>query len=218
MTRSSRRFTAIVFGVALSGIALSGIAVQADTLIMRNGNRLSGRLVAVRNGVIEFEEERGSRTRTVRVDQDDVRTIDFDRAGSSSGGSAYGGGPSGDTGRPRGLREREVDVQARNAWTDTAISVRAGETVYFSADGRIRWGTDRRDGPAGENNSPRNANRPIPSRPAAALIGRIGDDAPFFIGDEKGGLRMRSSGQLFLGINDDVLEDNSGSFKVTVYH
>ena len=213
ISRCTRRFTAIVFGVALSGIALSGIAVQADTLVMRNGNRVSGRLVAVRNGVIEFEEERGSQTRTVRVDQDDVRTIDFDR-----GGSGFDGGPSGDAGRPRGLRERELDVQARNAWTDTGISVRAGETVYFSADGRIRWGTDRRDGPAGENNSPRNANRPIPSRPAAALIGRIGNDAPFFIGDEKGGLRMRSSGQLFLGINDDVLEDNSGSFKVTVYH
>ncbi len=29
---------------------------------------------------------------------------------------------------------------------------------------------------------------------------------------------MRSSGQLFLGINDDYIEDNSGAFKVTVYH
>lgn len=188
------------------------VAALADTLIMRNGNRVTGRLVAVRNGVIEFEEERGSQTRTVRIDQDDVRTIELDRGGSESGGSLSGGG------RPRGLREKELDVTARTAWTDTGVSVRSGQTVYFSADGRIRWGNDRRDGPAGENNSPRNANRPIPSRPAAALIGRVGTEAPFFIGSDEEGIRMRSSGQLFLGVNDDVFEDNTGAFRVVVYY
>jgi hypothetical protein len=29
---------------------------------------------------------------------------------------------------------------------------------------------------------------------------------------------MRESGRLFLGINDDVLADNSGNFRVTVYY
>ncbi len=59
--------------------------------------------------------------------------------------------------------------------------------------------------------------RPIPSRPGAALIGRIGED-PFFIGDGGGPVRMRQSGRLYLGINDDYLADNSGHFRVTVYH
>jgi hypothetical protein len=29
---------------------------------------------------------------------------------------------------------------------------------------------------------------------------------------------MRSSGRLYLGVNDDFLADNSGNFRVTVYY
>ena len=58
----------------------------------------------------------------------------------------------------------------------------------------------------------------FPARPAAALIGRVGEDAPFFIGSDTEGIRVRGSGQLFLGVNDETLEDNSGSFRVTVYY
>jgi hypothetical protein len=29
---------------------------------------------------------------------------------------------------------------------------------------------------------------------------------------------MRGGGQLFLGINDDTFEDNTGAFRVTVFH
>ena len=190
-------------------VVLCGTILTADTLVLRNGTRVSGRLVAVRNGVIEFEEERGFGSRTVRVDQDEVRAIEFDAGRDIADGPAQ---------RPRGLRERELDVSARLPWNDTGIQVRAGQTLYFTADGEVRWGRDRRDGPEGESGSPRNPGRPIPSRPGAALIGRIGDDAPFFIGNDQGPIRVRSSGPLSLGINDDVFEDNSGAFKVTVYH
>jgi len=67
----------------------------------------------------------------------------------------------------------------------------------------VRWGRDRRDGPAGEKNSPFNEARPLPNRPGAALIGRIGGDV-FFIGDERGAIRVRNSGRLELGINGRV--------------
>jgi hypothetical protein len=62
-----------------------------------------------------------------------------------------------------------------------------------------------------------NHNRPIPDRPAAALIARIGDRQDvFFIGNDTGAFRARSSGRLYLGINDDYFEDNSGSLRVKV--
>ena len=109
-------------------------------------------------------------------------------------------------------------MSARSQWTDTGINIRNGQTLYFEASGRIRWGKDRQDGPEGENNSPRNPSRPIPGRPAASLIGRVGDDAPFFIGSDTEGIRVRGSGTLSLGVNDETLEDNSGSFRVTVYY
>jgi hypothetical protein len=86
----------------------------------------------------------------------------------------------------------------------------------------VRWGGGngrRRDGPAGEANSPSNHLRPIPDRPAAALIGKIGDrEDVFFIGADSGPFRARESGRLYLGINDDWLEDNTGSLRVNVHY
>jgi hypothetical protein len=55
------------------------------------------------------------------------------------------------------------------------------------------------------------------NRNAAALIGRIDNDM-FFIGDDTGPIRVRNNGRLFLGVNDDVLTDNSGNFRVVVYY
>jgi len=212
----------IVVGIA-SLVGVWTAVLTADTLVMRNGNRISGRLIGLRDGVFEFEEDRGLRRgRVIRVEQADVRTIELDQDGPG----AFDRGDRGDRdrasdqggGRPRGLREREVTVSARSQWTDTGINVRNGQTLYFEASGKVRWGKDRQDGPDGENNSPRNPNRPIPGRPAASLIGRVGDDAPFFIGSDTEGIRVRGSGTLSLGLNDETLEDNSGSFRVTVYH
>lgn len=183
----------------------------ADTLIMRDGRRVSGTLVSVRNDTIEFDESRDfGAGRRLRLDRRDVARVEFDD-GWSDGGRG-GGRP------PGGLRERTVTVQARLPWTDTGIDVRRGQQIYLAASGEIRWGTGgRKDGPEGEKNSPVNQNRPIPNRPAGALIGRVGDyDAPFFTGNERGPYQMRSAGRLYLGVNDDYLQDNSGSFRVVV--
>jgi hypothetical protein len=195
-------------------------ALSADTLVMRDGRRVQGQLIAVRDGVIEFEGQRGlfgGRER-VRVDREDVARIELDDFdGDRDRGDAFGGSSRGS--RPSGMREREIYVSSTQPWTDVGVTVRAGQDVYFNATGRVRWGPGRQDGPAGENGSPRNDARPIPSRPAAALIGRIGDgDDVFFIGAEGGGIRMRTSGRLYLGINDDMLGDNSGTFRVTIFY
>lgn len=199
-------------------LGLWTVVVSADTLIMRNGTRISGRLIGLRDGVFEFEEDRGLRKgRVIKVEQADVRTVELDHDGPSQFDHRDQGNDQG-AGRPRGLREREVMVQARQGWTDTGVTVRNNQTIYFEASGKVRWGKDRQDGPEGENNSPRNPSRPIPSRPAASLIGRVGDDAPFFIGSDTNGIRVRGSGTLFLGVNDETLDDNSGSFRVTVYY
>jgi len=149
---------------------------------------------------IEFDDRRDDRRNNLSGDRDDRRESDRDR-------------------RPSGLREREVSVDSWVAWKDTGIDVRAGQSVYFAATGRVRWGPNRQDTPEGERNSPRNDARPIPNRPAAALIGKIGDgEDPFFIGADQSAIRMRSSGRLFLGVNDDFLKDNTGSFRVMVYY
>jgi hypothetical protein len=194
-------------------IAALPVALQADTLFLRDGSRVQGELIAIRNGQIEFEERRGfGGGRTLRFDRDEVDRIEFEnrRNTNSNNNNSFNG-------RPSGMREKQTIVSSDVAWNDTGIDVRAGQTVYFEAQGRVRWGRDRQDGPAGERNSPSNPNRPLGNRNAAALIGKIGNDM-FFIGDEAGPMRMRSSGRLHLGVNDDVLTDNSGNFRVVVYY
>ena len=83
-------------------VLLAGAALKADTLILRDGRRVQGTLLSIRNGVVEFEESRGfAGRRTVRYDRDEVQRIDLDESGSSSSGS------NGNTSvRPAGLRER----------------------------------------------------------------------------------------------------------------
>jgi len=201
-------------------IAVVGLAtvLQADTLILRSGGRVTGELVAVRNGVIEFEERRGfGGGRTIRVSRDEVVSIELDRGYSPGPGDGWGGGGGG--GRPPGMRERSVSVSASQQWTDTGVVVRPGQTVFFEATGQVRWGPGRRDGPEGENDSPFNRARPIPNRPAAALIGSVGDGNDiFFIGNDRNPIRIRGGGRLLLGINDEGLHDNSGSFRVTIHY
>ena len=56
---------------------------------------------------------------------------------------------------------------------------------------------------------------PLPRALAGALLGRIGSGQPFAIGNLTS-VVMPADGELFLGVNDDGLNDNSGQFTVTV--
>lgn len=189
------------------------VSLHADTLILRNGSRVQGELIAVRNGTIEFEERRTyGGGRTLRFDRDEVVRIELEDVRNNNSNDF-----ANSTSRPSGMRERQIIVSGDVDWNDAGIDVRAGQTLYFEATGQVRWGKDRRDGPAGERNSPSNPNRPMGNRNAAALIGKIGNDM-FFIGDDTGPVRVRTSGRLQLGVNDDVLTDNSGNFRVVVYY
>jgi hypothetical protein len=201
-------------------VLVTAPALQADTLVLANGRRVQGELTGVYGREIEFQERSGFGRRTVRVPREEIVRIEFDANDRFDRDRGDGRDRDGrdETGRtPRGLRERQVNVTAREPWTDAGVDVRAGQEIYFRADGEVRWGPNRRDGAAGERNSPRNVSRPLPDRPAAALIGRVGENGdPFFIGDDQSPLRMRGSGRLYLGINDDFFGDNTGSLRVVV--
>ena len=201
-------------------VLVLGVTLGADTLVLRDGRRVEGQLLGIRDGVVDFEAQRGFFGRErVRVDLNDVTRIEFDRVNNNRPDNDYNDRPGSGGGRPPGMRERSVSVNASEQWRDTGVVVRAGQTLYFEASGRVRWGPGRQDGPDGERNSPRNDARPMPNRPAAALIGRIGESNDyFFIGDDTGAIRVRDNGRLYLGINDDYLRDNSGAFRVTVYY
>jgi hypothetical protein len=191
-------------------VAVAALAANtlADTLVLRSGKRVEGDLVGVRGSTVEFEESGSTR----RYDRSEVARIELGSGGSSYSSYDRNGG------RPAGLRERTTSVDSASQWSDTGIDVRSGTSVYFEASGRVQWGPDRKDGPAGEGGNRSNPNRPMANRPGGALIGRVGGSEPFLIGDERGPIRMRESGRLSLGVNDDYLQDNRGSFRVTIYY
>jgi hypothetical protein len=118
-----------------------------------------------------------------------------------------------------GRRGRMITVSATTRWTDSGIDVISGDVVSFSVAGTVSLGDDRSLGAEGDLDAAAPApRRPMPDRPAGALIGRIGTspDDTFFIGAERLPFRVRTSGRLYLGVNDDALADDDGAFQVAV--
>jgi len=146
-----------VFG-AFGGLymLLCAAVASADTLVLRDGSRVEGSVVGMRDGIVEFEARRGFVGRErIRVDRDEVVRIEFESRGDDrrdfdrDRGDSRDRNDSRDTRRPSGLRGPEVSVDSWLGWKDTGFEVRSGESVYFSASRRVRWGPNRQDGPAG---------------------------------------------------------------------
>lgn len=117
-----------------------------------------------------------------------------------------------------GSNTMEVTVPSTERWFDTGIDVRAGDVVTFEATGTIRMSTGNDSdtaSPAGSFSGRHADNAPFRNRPAGALIGRIGSGAPVYLG-ERGQLSVPRSGRLYLSVNDDYLQDNSGDYRVTL--
>jgi len=90
--------------------------------------------------------------------------------------------------------------------------VQARGTIWLSGSSQ---GNDLA-GPAGAHSGRRAPSAPFPDMPAGGLIARVGASAPFYIGDRTTLDRAPTSGRLYLGVNDDHLDDNGGEFRVTI--
>jgi hypothetical protein len=110
-----------------------------------------------------------------------------------------------------------IVIPGSQQWTRTGLTVRQGEIVTFNSTGEIRMGLDAEDVAtvAGAKSGRLAPRAPLPNGLAGALIARIGNGPPFGVGDQTS-IPMPASGQLFLGINDDNLADNSGEFRVEI--
>jgi len=116
-----------------------------------------------------------------------------------------------DTGR------HHFGVRAADRWTPTNLYVREGDMVVFHASGEVRLSPTPNDlaAPAGSLIHRLAPRAPLAGDLAGSLIGRIGSSV-FGIGDQTHPLRMPATGELFLGVNDDMFADNEGTFQVTV--
>ena len=190
-------------------VVATGAIGSADTLVLMNGRRIQGELLGVYGREIEFEERAGGARRVMRVPRADIVRIEFLEEQSGNQQDVRPVIP------PR-LRERNVTVSPTAAWTDTGIDLRAGQEIYFQTSGQVTWSPNKRVDANGTRDSKSNPARPLPTRNGGALIGRIGDRDTFLIGLDVGPFRIRQNGRLYLGVNDDNLEDNTGFYYVVV--
>src|SRR6187401_242168 len=105
-----------------------------------------------------------------------------------------------------------VTVNASQPWTPTGITVAKGQQVRFEASGEVQLSTDGNDTAvtAGSKMGRRLSAGPMPGQLAGALIGRVGSGQAFGIGNQAGPLSMPAAGMLYLGVNDDNVDDNRG--------
>lgn len=122
--------------------------------------------------------------------------------------------------RAAGVRDapRSFVVSSRQQWKDTGIALRIGDEINIQASGRINFSRATGDvaAAAGAAGRPATPAAPLPYSDIGALIARIGNNEPFIVGTDLTGFRVQQAGRLFLGVNDDVLDDNSGEFRATV--
>jgi Ca2+-binding EF-hand superfamily protein len=189
-----------------------------------------------RNGVLSRAEVVG--TATVPARQNQFASLDYNRDGAISPNEWHWSRRSfdqRDLNRDGALTRREFDttiettdpavaggpsevrIDPRDRWTDTGIYVRAGEVISFNARGTIQMSDNPNDiaTPAGSRTGRLAKSSPMPTQSAGALLMRIGSGNPMVVGN-RGSITAPATGQLFLGVNDDHLPDNSGEFLVTV--
>jgi hypothetical protein len=113
---------------------------------------------------------------------------------------------------------RAILVSSRVPWTDTGIDVRAGDVLTIRATGTIQFSAASGDiaPPDGAQGRRATSAAPLSRDLIGALIARVGGSDPFVVGASPRAFRATASGRLYLGVNDDLLTDNRGDFRVTI--
>ena len=121
---------------------------------------------------------------------------------------------------------KSVEVNPSRVYTPTGITVKTGDKVAVTAEGRVEFGVGPGElGPNGipwgprcseiTKQQPRNSSWPAPGLPCWSLFARVGAGDPIAIGTGAT-FTAKTNGQLRLGVNDNYAGDNTGSFTVAV--
>jgi hypothetical protein len=130
---------------------------------------------------------------------------------------------------------KELAVPADAGWVDTGIDVGEDEELFFLCDGEIslqRGNPEAACGPDGTDIQ--GLQQPVPDHNLGAFVGKVGlvvafrtdektgEEVPeelaktFFIGRARS-VAMPMRGRLYLGVNENVVKDNSGEFRVLIF-
>lgn len=118
--------------------------------------------------------------------------------------------------KPIMLNVKVLADNTANGWTNSGWVVKKGQKIRISGKGQINLGNGRYSSSSGVSSLP-DKDKLLQTEATGGLIAVIGDDNNefIFVGASREFVATRD-GALFLGINEGNLEDNSGSFEVTI--
>ena len=200
-------------------------AVPADDgqlLVLRNGQIHKGKLInLIRGTTIIWDGESGRQEIPIRdaarvyVSGRLARTAYLRESTPTPAASAAQPAPPVASAQSRAVSRDTFEIQGHEDWFDTGLTVRRGERYVFKTTGAIKIEPNGQSLSADGQPGMRNNTYPVPTALCGTLIAKIGNGRPFVLGTNGLPVTMMLNGRLMLGINDDILEDNSGAFTVT---
>jgi PA-IL-like protein len=196
---------------------------SAQAVVMRSGHAQAGKFVnIVRGDTLLWENDKGQQEQyplrdvsRIYLHSQNARTA-YNAPASQGAPAAATPAPAGTSGQTPG-QPGGVRVHANVAWNDTGIRVKSGEMVTFRTSGQIQFGESQGQTASPDGNpTAKSPNYPVSAVGAGALIGKVGNSAPFAIGSNSAPIRMPADGRLLLGVNDNEINDNSGYFSVVI--
>ena len=181
-------------------------------VVLRNGQTIEGQLYDI-SGTMPLKLTIKTPTGDRELSSNEVARIVLARPATASAVPTTGTqtastvGPNGGT----------ITVPANQQRVATGLTVRKGDMLTITATGNVQLSADSSDvaNPSGSTKARYAQNAPLPTTLAGALIGKIGNGKPFGIGSNNT-FAAPDTGQLFVGVNDDAVGDNQGSFQVTI--
>jgi hypothetical protein len=198
----------------ISAEARGRLSTGGQFVVLRNGQTIEARLVDIGGAMplrLSFETSTGPRdmssSEIARVYLSSPPAAPADRGGQAAERTAAVQGRGG---------QMVLTLPGNRQWVQTDIQVQRGETLAFQTSGQVRLSPSPSDvvAPAGAK-QPVGVGAPLASAQRGALLGRIDQGQPFPIGGRTS-MAMPASGTLWLGINDDLVDDNGGEFQVIV--
>lgn len=188
-------------------------------LLLTNGSSLKGQLVAIRGGEGSANENQ-PRTYVFRSSDGREQTFGPDQVARVYFGTypfaAITGTPSAANDLATGnYTPGAIRVPASAGWVNTGMRVRRGQIVEFNTSGEVQLSENRNDRAQSAGTTRTAPGSPLPTVNAGALIGRVGNSAPFGIGNQTS-VPMPFDGVLYLAVNDDERSDNAGEFVVSI--
>lgn len=231
MSYNSRFFRGLVLSLTICVLA---VGTFADTIRLKDGSIIKGRIVGFGGGKFTVAIGEGSRRRDLTFTANDVESVVFessDRQHTSATGNQNASfkdvppqaKPAAPPKKPETAAVPPIEWRLKvladntaNGWTNTGWVVKKGQTIRISGDGKVSLGRGQNSPPSGIATL-NDERKLLPNVATGSLVAVIGDDNNDFIhiGSKREFIATRD-GSLFLGINEGNLEDNSGSFNVKV--